>query len=122
MTLSSASFLQIRLIEAGYDSKKRHDRAASPAGELFTITPPVCLRTLTRTKWPQATRCHIVDNALNIRRRTEAVRHTTVDSSVDKIYIDTRLSSEFNFLLRWDRGPHPACIALMRPSQIQKRS
>jgi hypothetical protein len=36
--------------------------------------------------------------------------HRTVDSSVDKLYIDSRLSSEFNFLTRWDprtaSGPH----------------
>ena len=108
MTLSSASFLQIRLIEAGYDSKKRHDRAASPAGELLTITLPVCVRTLMRAKCRKPHDVILLTMSLNIRRRTEAARHTTVDSSVDKIYIDTRLSSEFNFLRHWDRGPHLA--------------
>ena len=74
-------------------AQQRHYRPFSPLGEVARSSTVRALRTLCK-------RSHIVDAAPTVIGRIDFLGHRTVDSSVDKIYIDTRLSSKFNFLTR----------------------
>jgi hypothetical protein len=112
ITLSSANSFEKELFAAVVNGSKRDRMVCFLPWEKLPAVNPSVHRTLCK-------RSHIADTVPAVIHRIDLLSHRTVDSSVDKIYIDTRLSSEFNFLTRWDRERRLARITFSAAFQIE---